>query len=66
MKNNFYKSKKALICFILYFTAGLSLFIEGAFAEEKLNVLTSISNLKFLTESIAGDRIDLDSIIKGG
>ena len=64
MKNNLYKSKKTLTCLILYFTAGLSFFVEGAFAEEKLNVLTSTSTLKSLTESIAGDRIDLDSIIK--
>ena len=66
MKNNFYKSKKILTRLILYFTAFLSFFVEGAFAEEKLNVLTSTSSLKSLTESIAGDRIDLDSVIKGG
>ncbi len=84
MKNNLYKSKKTLTCLILYFTAGMSFFVEGAFAEDKLHVLTSTSTfvegafaedklhvltststLKSLTESIAGDRINLDSIIKG-
>ena len=34
-------------------------------AEGKLNVLTSSTNLKFLTKYIAGDRIHLESLLKG-
>ena len=34
-------------------------------AEERLNILTSTMNLKSITESIVGDRVQLESITKG-
>ena len=34
-------------------------------AEEKLNILTSTMNLKSITESVAGDEVQLESITKG-
>lgn len=61
IKNNFYLQNfsffKNVFLFIICF---IVIPVEG-----KLNVLTSSTNLKSLTKYIAGDRIQLESILKG-
>ena len=48
-----------------YFLVFVAVCFISVPAEGKLNVLTSSTNLKFLTKYIAGDRIHMDSLIKG-
>ncbi|MBC6415600.1 MAG: zinc ABC transporter substrate-binding protein [Bdellovibrionales bacterium] len=54
-------SGKIIKFFFVYFTMCLSFFSEG-----KLKILTSTTSLKSLTELIAGDRVELNSILRGG
>ena len=53
-----FKTKRIFLIFCLLMELPL-------LAQEKLNVLTSTTNLKSLTAVIGGDRINVDSIIKG-
>lgn len=61
IKKNFFLQKfsflKRVFLFVICF---IVIPVEG-----KLNVLTSSTNLKSLTEYIAGDRIQLESVLKG-
>ena len=43
----------------------LLIFLLGFQAEGKLSVLTTTTNIKSLVESVAGDRVELESILKG-
>ena len=61
IKRNFSLQKFSFLKKVfLFITCFISISVEG-----KLNVLTSSTNLKSLTEYIAGDRIQLKSVLKG-
>jgi len=62
MKKKFISIKKLSIYFILLV---YTLNIIKVSANEKLNVLTSTLTIKSIVESLAGDKIHLDSIING-
>src|SRR5438132_9706531 len=43
----------------------LSLSLTGAHADRKLRVVTTIPNLKSLTETISGDLVEVDTLTRG-